>query len=597
MQSIISAQGLGKKYQIGQNRDAYGSLRDSIVAGARVPLDRLRGIKRSESSVWALRDVSFEVEQGDVVGLIGRNGAGKSTLLKLLARITSPSAGRAEITGRVASLLEVGTGFHPELTGRENIFLNGAILGMKKTEITRKFDEIVAFSEVEKYLDTPVKRYSSGMFMRLAFAVAAHLEPEILLVDEVLAVGDLAFQKKCMGKMGEVARNGRTIFFVSHNLGSISTLCNRAIYLAGGTVKQMGPVDEVVHKFVGEMMENRIEDLDLLRTPGKGTQIRFLDLRLVGPEDTVGGVRSDPARDQLLADAVRPDLLDLVHAAIDLPGLLVRHPGQLRQPGDHTAIIDLDHELREAEGAHRVRDGGDRLRVGQHRGAAHGIDVALVELAETPALGTIAAPDRGDVVTLERQDEIVGVQRRHARQRHRQVVAQPDLAPALIGEAIEEFFVLAVLPGERRGVFECRGVERLVAVALEDLAQDPHHLLPQEHLGREEIAEAAEQLRLDQRPPLAAGRRVGLAARLHGPSTRLSRQRPLPVSGEPTGHRHSIAASLGPIAASRASAPDHTRTSDHSGAPRPPPTVRSARSPLTRRRRPRRRRSSPRPRC
>ena len=290
MQSIITAQGLGKKYQIGQNRDAYGSLRDSIVAGVRAPLNRLRGVKSPESSVWALKDVSFEVEQGDVVGLIGRNGAGKSTLLKLLARITSPSAGRAQITGRVASLLEVGTGFHPELTGRENIFLNGAILGMKKSEITRKFDEIVAFSEVEKYLDTPVKRYSSGMFMRLAFAVAAHLEPEILLVDEVLAVGDLAFQKKCMGKMGDVARAGRTIFFVSHNMGSISSLCNKAIYLAGGTVKQMGPADEVVHLFLGEMLDNRIEDLNLLRLPGAGMgeKIRFLDIRMAAQVGDAG---------------------------------------------------------------------------------------------------------------------------------------------------------------------------------------------------------------------------------------------------------------------------------------------------------------------
>ncbi len=285
MGSIITAEGLGKRYQIGQSQEAYGTLRDSIASAVRAPLNRLRGARSSESTVWALKDVSFEVQQGEVVGLIGRNGAGKSTLLKLLARITDPSSGRAEIRGRVASLLEVGTGFHPELTGRENIFLNGAILGMKRTEITRKFDEIVAFSEVERYLDTPVKRYSSGMFMRLAFAVAAHLEPEILLVDEVLAVGDLAFQKKCMGKMGEVAQQGRTIFFVSHNMGSIASLCNRAIYLAGGTIKQVGSADEVVRSFMGEMLENRIEDLDLLRTPGKGKQIRFLDIRLAAPDD------------------------------------------------------------------------------------------------------------------------------------------------------------------------------------------------------------------------------------------------------------------------------------------------------------------------
>ena len=201
---------------------------------------------------WALKDVSFEVKRGEVLGIIGRNGAGKSTLLKILSRITEPTAGRVRIRGRVASLLEVGTGFHPELTGRENIFLNGAILGMTRAEIQRKFDEIVAFAEVEKFLDTPVKRYSSGMYVRLAFAVAAHLEPEILVVDEVLAVGDAEFQKKCLGKMGEVAEGGRTVLFVSHNMPAVSALCSRAVLLVGGKLHSHGDVAKVIASYLGD---------------------------------------------------------------------------------------------------------------------------------------------------------------------------------------------------------------------------------------------------------------------------------------------------------------------------------------------------------
>src|SRR5262245_36821271 len=225
---VIRAEGLGKKYVIGHQaeRERYVALRDVIARSAkgfaRSAMDMVRGraivAGDTTEEFWALKDVSFEVKRGEVVGIIGRNGAGKSTLLKVLSRITEPSAGRVMIKGRVASLLEVGTGFHPELTGRENIYLNGAILGMTRDEIRRKFDEIVAFAEVERFLDTPVKRYSSGMYVRLAFAVAAHLEPEILVVDEVLAVGDAEFQKKCLGKIGEVASHGRTVLFVSHNL-------------------------------------------------------------------------------------------------------------------------------------------------------------------------------------------------------------------------------------------------------------------------------------------------------------------------------------------------------------------------------------------
>ena len=227
----IRAQGLSKLYRIGE-RQRYKSLRESIMKALAAPF-RTRG-RRAAETIWALDDVSFEVMRGEVVGVIGRNGAGKTTLLKILSRITEPTRGRVEVYGRVGSLLEVGTGFHPELTGRENIYLNGAILGMKRAEIERKFDEIVAFAEVERFLDTPVKHFSTGMYLRLAFAVAAHLEPEILLVDEVLAVGDASFQKKCLGKMGDVAKGGRTVLFVSHNMTAITSLCTRALWLGQG---------------------------------------------------------------------------------------------------------------------------------------------------------------------------------------------------------------------------------------------------------------------------------------------------------------------------------------------------------------------------
>jgi ABC-type polysaccharide/polyol phosphate transport system ATPase subunit len=247
---VIRADGLGKKYLIGHQAAAerYVALRDVVARTAKGLTRSAHEMWRGRQLVggdeveefWALKDVNFEIKRGDVVGVIGRNGAGKSTLLKILSRITEPSAGRVEIKGRVASLLEVGTGFHPELTGRENIYLNGAILGMSRAEIRRKFDEIVAFAEVEKFLDTPVKRYSSGMYVRLAFAVAAHLEPEILVVDEVLAVGDAEFQKKCLGKMEEVAGHGRTVLFVSHNVAAINSLCNVAILLRGGMKQFLG---------------------------------------------------------------------------------------------------------------------------------------------------------------------------------------------------------------------------------------------------------------------------------------------------------------------------------------------------------------------
>lgn len=256
----VRVDGLGKMFRIGGKQASYNTFRDTLADVVTAPFRRAGRVLRGQSygasdlteTIWALKDVSFEVKRGEVIGIIGRNGAGKSTLLKILSRITEPTEGKAQIYGRVGALLEVGTGFHPELTGRENIFLNGAILGMSRTEINRKFDEIVAFAEVEKFIDTPVKHYSSGMGLRLGFAVAAHMEPEILIVDEVLAVGDAAFQKKCLGKMGEVAEQGRTVLFVSHNMMAIRSLCSRAILLRQGMVDIDNNIDSVLDFYVNE---------------------------------------------------------------------------------------------------------------------------------------------------------------------------------------------------------------------------------------------------------------------------------------------------------------------------------------------------------
>jgi lipopolysaccharide transport system ATP-binding protein len=281
--SAIRVERLGKRYTIGQ-RERYRALRETLTDAVSAPFRRLRTPKSPavDNTIWALRDVSLDVGQGEVLGVIGHNGAGKSTLLKILSRITEPTEGRAEVQGRIGSLLEVGTGFHPELTGRENIFLNGAILGMKRAEITRRFDEMVAFAEVERFIDTPVKRYSSGMYLRLAFAVAAHLEPEILLVDEVLAVGDAAFQKKCLGRMSEVAREGRTVLFVSHNLPSIEKLCQRVVVIDGGRVTMQGDPVTCIAAYLGSRTAPRAA-VDLSSVPRLDPRLQpvftSLDLR------------------------------------------------------------------------------------------------------------------------------------------------------------------------------------------------------------------------------------------------------------------------------------------------------------------------------
>lgn len=259
--TVIKIENLSKRYIIGHETGApYMALRDVLTEGMKKlnPLNWKDGGASSKEEFWALKDINLEIKQGEKIGIIGRNGAGKSTLLKILSRITEPTTGKVQIKGRVASLLEVGTGFHPELTGRENIFLNGAILGMRKQEIRRKFDEIVDFSGVEKFLDTPVKRYSSGMYVRLAFAVAAHLEPEILLIDEVLAVGDAEFQKKCLGKMDDVAKQGRTVLFVSHNMTAVKSLCNRGILLVNGEIKHLSSVEETIGKYVSSVNNDEL---------------------------------------------------------------------------------------------------------------------------------------------------------------------------------------------------------------------------------------------------------------------------------------------------------------------------------------------------
>jgi lipopolysaccharide transport system ATP-binding protein len=276
MSAIIEVENLGKKYVISHQRRGGGeTLRDAVTHAAKGTWQRLRHpLSPNRESLdleemWALRDVNFEVEPGQRIGIIGRNGAGKSTLLRILSRITHPTTGRVRLRGRVSSLLEVGTGFHPELTGRENVFLNGAILGMTRQEIKKKFDEIVAFAEIEKFLDTPVKHYSSGMYVRLAFAVAAHLEPEILIVDEVLAVGDAQFQKKCLGKMGEVAKEGRTVLFVSHNMAAVQNLCNVACWLNRGRIAGHGNVAKVIADYVQTV--SGVEHPELVsRTDRKG---------------------------------------------------------------------------------------------------------------------------------------------------------------------------------------------------------------------------------------------------------------------------------------------------------------------------------------
>jgi lipopolysaccharide transport system ATP-binding protein len=291
MKPIITVENLSKQYRVGAVEKGYKTLRESLSQAVTAPLKRLRSGAPSSDTIWALKDVNLEVMPGEVVGIVGRNGAGKSTLLKVLSRITEPTEGRIKLYGRVASLLEVGTGFHPELTGRENIFLNGAILGMSRREIKRNFDEIVAFSEVEKFIDTPVKRYSSGMYVRLAFAVAAHLESEVLVLDEVLAVGDASFQKKCLGKIGDVSRNGRTVLLVSHYMPSIQAFCRRAILMQGGQVAMSDSPDKVIQHYL-EQQTSAETTQDLTEHPNRLTNRNDVVYRRLSLQDEAGNDKS-----------------------------------------------------------------------------------------------------------------------------------------------------------------------------------------------------------------------------------------------------------------------------------------------------------------
>jgi len=345
MKPIIRVENLSKQYTIGAKAEPYATLRESLVKAARKPIDMVRGNGKAEQTKFcALKDVNFDVMPGEVVGIIGRNGAGKSTLLKILSRITEPTTGRVELYGRVGSLLEVGTGFHPELTGRENIFLNGAILGMRREEISKKFDEIVDFAEIEDFLDTPVKRYSSGMYVRLAFAVAAHLEPEVLVVDEVLAVGDAQFQKKCLGKMEDISRAGRTVLFVSHNLGAVSSLCSSALLLADGHIEIRGETDEVISRYLRSSGRTEIDFLD---EAVKRAAVKQVDNSIV---ITVDYVTAEPIGFPCLGFAISDAMGNPVcgtNPKIDRiadPGAS-RSSGSVRVSFEHPKLLDGDYNL------------------------------------------------------------------------------------------------------------------------------------------------------------------------------------------------------------------------------------------------------------
>jgi lipopolysaccharide transport system ATP-binding protein len=360
----VHAENLGKQYHIGKLITHARTLREALTESTTAPFHKassvLRGqapnVAASDDTIWALRNVSFDIQRGEVVGVIGRNGAGKSTLLKVLSRITEPTEGFADIHGRVGSLLEVGTGFHPELTGRESIFLNGAILGMRRSEIEARFDEIVAFSEVEKFIDTPVKHYSSGMRLRLGFAVAAHLDPEILLVDEVLAVGDAEFQKKCIGRMSSVATEGRTVVFVSHNMGAITQLCERTIWMDAGQLKLAGPTNEVV----SACMSAGIEDQPFWNAsdePPKDAEIVLQSAHLLSGSDELAHTvpfnepfrieiayeSIAPARDASIACRIHDAMGRIVFESMDTEYTGLK--GTVREPGNYTSACTVPRYL------------------------------------------------------------------------------------------------------------------------------------------------------------------------------------------------------------------------------------------------------------
>jgi lipopolysaccharide transport system ATP-binding protein len=387
----IEVAGLGKEYHIGGPQKSYHRLTDQLADMVAAPFRRAGKLMRGQASgaaeldesIWALKDISFQINAGEVVGIIGRNGAGKSTLLKILSGITDPTQGYADLYGRIGSLLEVGTGFHPELTGRENISLYGAILGMGRMEIARKLDEIVAFAEVDKFLDTPVKHYSSGMYVRLAFSVAAHLEPEILLVDEVLAVGDMAFQRKCLGKMDDVAQEGRTVVFVSHNMGLLQQLCQRGIFLQHGTVHTDGTIAEAVDAYLQTLDQAKARELSQ-RTDRKGLG----KVRLIAAEVTNGSsaiLRTGrPARFVFQIDSLVPGLAcnfnvyDTIGQPVTSFQSRVRGPEDSSDPGNGLKFICELDELLLLPGRYRV----DVAIIGDNRLQDFVEAAAVFEVAE-----------------------------------------------------------------------------------------------------------------------------------------------------------------------------------------------------------------------
>lgn len=396
MSNVISVENLGKKYLIShQGREPYTALRDVLADGLRAVGRRLfspgmRSAGTQAEEFWALKDVSFEVKQGERIGIIGRNGAGKSTLLKILSRITEPAKGCVRIKGRVASLLEVGTGFHPELTGRENIFLNGAILGMGRAEIARKFDEIVAFAEIERFLDTPVKRYSSGMYVRLAFSVAAHLDPEILLVDEVLAVGDAQFQKKCLGKMEDVSvREGRTVLFVSHNMGVIHSLCSTALVLDRGMVSMMGEAANVVSSYLASLTIGPSALLDSSDLVGRDFSVVSLILLNASDEETTSFSCDEAVRVRMHVNVRR-----------SMPGLY-GYVEILNSMGDKILVSDT-YDM----GYNMLED----LDVGEHvlefqippRTLGHGDYVMTIDFSSPQSDRTV-----GNTISVEHLDRVI----------------------------------------------------------------------------------------------------------------------------------------------------------------------------------------------
>jgi len=359
----IRVENLSKRFTIGASSVPYETFREQIVKGLTAPFRRKDRQALALDSFWALKDVNLEIHHGDVVGLVGRNGAGKSTLLKILSRITEPTHGHADIHGRIAALLEVGTGFHAELTGRENIYLNGAILGMKRAEITRNFDGIVEFAEVHRFIDTPVKHYSSGMYVRLAFAVAAHLQPEILLVDEVLAVGDTAFQKKCLGKMGEVAKDGRTIIFVSHNMAAIEGLCTSAYRITEGQIVEHGPPADVIANYLSS-----VESLSVVsigdRTDRRGNQkLTFTDIQLLSDDGTPTGFVQCGKDVEFVVSYRSADRADLRHVEMSID--IFAQSGQCMLIMNNE-VTGVDFEAAPAAGRFRCRVSRFPLSPGQY---------------------------------------------------------------------------------------------------------------------------------------------------------------------------------------------------------------------------------------